>query len=232
MLLLKCPFIVFFISILYLFYIVLHSLWAAKEEFHCTGKCVSNCAYDNKHFDLTWLWLFPREVRVYIWLFIKVDAVQTVAESNQSCPCQCNGLSSQKSEMVDEVEIPVRLTGDAAYPLRKWLMKGFTQHHQLSQEQAHYTHTLSSARMVVENAFGRLKGRCRCLKKRNDIKLTIMPNVVAACCILHNMTYRKTVFCLSGALLWRRICVNHILWYLRQRDQTLPSSFAIQLQLI
>ncbi len=26
-------------------------MWAAKEEFYCTGKCVSNCAYDNKHFD-------------------------------------------------------------------------------------------------------------------------------------------------------------------------------------
>uniref|UniRef100_A0A3Q2YLC0 Protein ALP1-like n=2 Tax=Hippocampus comes TaxID=109280 RepID=A0A3Q2YLC0_HIPCM len=93
----------------------------------------------------------------------------------------------EKSTVVDGVEIPVHLIGDAAYPLKKWLMKGFTQHHQLSKEQAHYTNTLSSARMVVENALGRLKGRWRCLMKRNDIDLAAMSNVVAACCILHNV---------------------------------------------
>ncbi|XP_075053822.1 uncharacterized protein LOC142139861 [Mixophyes fleayi] len=64
----------------------------------------------------------------------------------------------EKSTFVDGVEIPVHIIGDAAYPLRRWLMKGFTQQHHLSQEQIRFTHTLSSARMVVENAFGRLKG--------------------------------------------------------------------------
>ncbi|XP_063802147.1 uncharacterized protein LOC134969901 [Pseudophryne corroboree] len=93
----------------------------------------------------------------------------------------------EKSKFVDGVEIPVHIIGDAAYPLRRWLMKGFTQHVQLSPNQITYTHTLSSARMVVENAFGRLKGRWRCLMKRNDVDINIMPNIVAACCILHNL---------------------------------------------
>lgn len=93
----------------------------------------------------------------------------------------------EKSKFVDGVEIPVHLIGDAAYPLRRWLIKGFTQHLALSNEQVSFTHTLSSARMVVENAFGRLKGRWRCLLKRNDISITMMPDVVAACCILHNV---------------------------------------------
>ncbi|KAF0035512.1 hypothetical protein F2P81_013270 [Scophthalmus maximus] len=60
----------------------------------------------------------------------------------------------EKSKMLDGVEIPVHIIGDAASPLKQWLMKGFTQHLQLSQEQAHFTHTLSSARMAAENAFG------------------------------------------------------------------------------
>lgn len=89
--------------------------------------------------------------------------------------------------MVDGVEIPVHIIGDAAYPLKQWLIKGFNQHHQLSQEHARYTHALSSARMAVENAFEQLKGRWRCLMKRNDIDLDLMPSVVAACCILHNI---------------------------------------------
>ena len=40
---------------------------------------------------------------------------------------------------------------------------------------------------VVENAFGRLKGRWRCLLKRMDFMLENVPNVVAACVILHNI---------------------------------------------
>ena len=121
------------------------------------------------------------------YVCMDICAVETVAGSNQSCSCQFIFPSTQKSKMVDGVEIPVHLIGDAAYPLKKWLMKGCTQHHQLSADHAHYTHTLSSARMVVENAFGRLKGRWRCLMKRNDIELTTLTNVVAACCILHNL---------------------------------------------
>ena len=41
--------------------------------------------------------------------------------------------------------------------------------------------------MVVENAFGRLKGRWRCLLKRMDFKLENVPHVVSACIVMHNM---------------------------------------------
>lgn len=93
----------------------------------------------------------------------------------------------EKSKFVDNVEVPVHIIGDAAYPLRRWLMKGYSQQVELTQDKIHYTHTLSSARMVVENAFGRLKGRWRCLLKRNDVDIHLITDVVAACCILHNI---------------------------------------------
>ena len=49
-------------------------------------------------------------------------------------------------------------------------------------------------RMVIECAFGRLKGRWRKLQKKVDIDVGNVPLIVSACCILHNFceTQRET----------------------------------------
>ena len=41
--------------------------------------------------------------------------------------------------------------------------------------------------MVVEVAFGRLKACWRRLSKQIDIHIDNVPNIIIACCILHNM---------------------------------------------
>ena len=56
----------------------------------------------------------------------------------------------------------------------------------LAAEQESFNVYLSSGRMVIECAFGRLKGRWRKLQKRMDMSLSEVPIVVSACCILHN----------------------------------------------
>ncbi|XP_069384517.1 uncharacterized protein [Paralichthys olivaceus] len=93
----------------------------------------------------------------------------------------------ERSLLSDGVEIPVHLIGDASFPLKPWLMKGYSEEQQLSPEQRRFSYTVSSARSVVDAAFTRLKGRWRCLLKKSDIDISMMPRIVAACCVLHNI---------------------------------------------
>ena len=39
--------------------------------------------------------------------------------------------------------------------------------------------------MLVEHAYGRVKGRWRCLLRRLDVNVSDVPELVAACCVLH-----------------------------------------------
>lgn len=48
--------------------------------------------------------------------------------------------------------------------------------------------------MVVENAYGRLKGRWRRLLKSLDSQPSNIVNVIGACCVLHNLCEIKNEF--------------------------------------
>lgn len=93
----------------------------------------------------------------------------------------------QKSILIEGAEIPIHLVGDAAFPLKPWLLKGYSLEDQLSAEKRCFTRSLSSACSVVDTSFMCLKGRWRCLLKKNDIDASNMSKVVVACCVLHNI---------------------------------------------
>lgn len=87
-----------------------------------------------------------------------------------------------------EVIYPYILS-DPAYGLQINLMKGFTGSG-TPQHVQYFTSKLSSARMCVESAFGRLKGRWRILQAPSQYKrVSDHCNMIGACCVLHNMTY-------------------------------------------
>ena len=84
-------------------------------------------------------------------------------------------------------EVPLVYLGDPAYPLLDWLMKAFPDTGHLTPEQRYFNYRLSSARVIVEHAYGKLKDRWRCLLKRLDIDVADVPELVLACCVLHNV---------------------------------------------
>ena len=59
---------------------------------------------------------------------------------------------------IAETEIPIVVLGDPTYPLLPWLMKPYIDNGHLSPEQQTFNYRLSRARVVVEDAYGRLKG--------------------------------------------------------------------------
>ncbi|XP_005999530.1 uncharacterized protein LOC102349566 [Latimeria chalumnae] len=79
------------------------------------------------------------------------------------------------------------LLGDAAYPLQDWLLKSYSESEGLSKSQLNFNYRLNRAHSVIENAFLRLKARWQCLLKRNDCSLDLIPTMILACCILHNI---------------------------------------------
>ena len=79
------------------------------------------------------------------------------------------------------------LVGDAGYPLLSWLLKPYPFHSTLSAAQKTFNYRLSRARVVSEIAFGRLKARWRRLLKANEMWLENISEVIAACCVLHNI---------------------------------------------
>ncbi|CAM4537432.1 unnamed protein product [Lepidochelys kempii] len=86
---------------------------------------------------------------------------------------------------IGDVEMPIIILGDSAYPLMPWLMKPYTGTLDSSQELFNYR--LSKCRMVVECAFGCLKARWCSLLTQLDLSETNIPIVITACCVLHNI---------------------------------------------
>lgn len=81
------------------------------------------------------------------------------------------------------------LIADGAYPIGEHLMKPYSME-QLPEKHASFNYLLSRGRVIIEQAFGQLKARWRCLVASETVQLRSMQAVsrmIACCCTLHNM---------------------------------------------
>ena len=62
------------------------------------------------------------------------------------------------TQTINGIEVPYFLVGDSAYPVRPWLMKPFRDNIDTSPARKNFNYHLSRVRIVIEMAFGKLKG--------------------------------------------------------------------------
>ncbi|XP_071651177.1 putative nuclease HARBI1 isoform X2 [Temnothorax longispinosus] len=79
------------------------------------------------------------------------------------------------------------LLADSAYPLSYNMLTPYRDNGHLNHIQRNYNTKLSKTRVIIERAFGMLKGRFRKLKYVYMYNTEMIPLLVLACCALHNI---------------------------------------------
>lgn len=86
----------------------------------------------------------------------------------------------------DNRDIPYYLVGDDAFPLRRYMIKPYAQRY-LDHGQDIFNYRCSRGRRVVENAFGILSARWRCLHTPLQLEPDNAISVVKGMLVLHNI---------------------------------------------
>eukprot|EP00033_Pygsuia_biforma_P004700 GCRY01005152.1.p1 GENE.GCRY01005152.1~~GCRY01005152.1.p1 ORF type:complete len:399 (+),score=33.13 GCRY01005152.1:95-1291(+) len=98
-------------------------------------------------------------------------------------------LSSTLERLANETRLgEAFILADAAYPATKMILTPKKQIGPFTEQERRFNFLHSSARMVVEQAFGMLKNKWRILlNTENTVNADIPKAVLNACCILHNL---------------------------------------------
>lgn len=86
----------------------------------------------------------------------------------------------------EAVHTKFHIIADGIFALKTWLMKPYEFIKDMPLIHQNFNYRLSRARVKVENAFGRLKGRFRILLRKPDVHIETMRKIIETCMILHN----------------------------------------------
>ena len=86
------------------------------------------------------------------------------------------------------IEAPYVLLGDAAFPLKEYLMRPFPERSTTKGDHKdNFNYRLSRARMVVECSFGSITSKFRILHKCIETDVENAIHIVKAVCLMHNV---------------------------------------------
>jgi len=87
------------------------------------------------------------------------------------------------------------ILGDGGYPNLNWLIVPYKDIGRgLTHQQTYFNLKHSQTRIKVEQAFGLLKGRWRCLLHTLEVSCEIVSHIITTCCILHNICEERCDF--------------------------------------
>lgn len=98
-------------------------------------------------------------------------------------------LSPDQQKMIGGVNIRPFLVADSAFPLQSTIMKCFEGDHHVGRESS-FNYSVIRTRRVVEQAFGRLKGRWQVTSSCNLNDPIFARETATVCCALHNVCER------------------------------------------
>ncbi|GIX90499.1 protein ANTAGONIST OF LIKE HETEROCHROMATIN PROTEIN 1 [Caerostris extrusa] len=90
------------------------------------------------------------------------------------------------NEEICGVKIPIYILAGTSYPLSHWVLGPFLDESSSEKEKL-FNENFTFAYNTIEIAFKRLKARWNCLIHGNICNIEILPSVIVACCVLHNM---------------------------------------------
>ncbi|KAJ0009082.1 hypothetical protein NQD34_016497 [Periophthalmus magnuspinnatus] len=123
------------------------------------------------------------------------DPAEILQNSSLWATAEEGGFSPSSTPTFMGTPLKYIMVGELCYPLRTWLITAFrepkrrrrSQASPLSYSQRRFNQHIRRALRVSEEALLKLRGRWQCLSKRNDCGLDVLPTMVLACCILHNI---------------------------------------------
>ncbi|KAK7904759.1 hypothetical protein WMY93_017366 [Mugilogobius chulae] len=122
------------------------------------------------------------------------DPAEILQNSSLWATAEEGGFSPSSTPTFMGTPLKYVFVGEPCYPLQNWLLTPFREQKRrrshastLTPAQRRFNQHIHRALRVSEEALLRLRARWQCLSKRNDCGLDVLPTMVLACCILHNI---------------------------------------------